>query len=155
MEFSQVLYMCRQTVYIYVQANCIKEIECVKHIEVLLGSIGSIGLGIIGGGRTKVIPDVADQETIAGRSTGFEISVSRRWTLPIASPSCTSDAFWGSQGKSVHCGDKQRCFPVSVSQYPCLCFCYNKTLSSLVTMSMRHPDYPSKPCVRAKIPNKN
>ena len=103
MEFSQVLYMCRQTEYIcpsklHGLKLGTKEIEYVKHIEVLPGSMG---FGIIERGRTKVIPDVADQETIAGRSTGFEISVSRRWTLPIASPSCTSDALWGSQGKSV------------------------------------------------------
>ena len=90
------LYMCTSKLHGLKLGT--KEIEYVKHIEVLPGSIG---FGIIGGGRTKVIPDVADQETIAGRSTGFEISVSRRWTLPSASPSCTSDAFWGSQGKPV------------------------------------------------------
>ena len=74
----------------------IKGKEYVKYIE------GSIELGIIRGGRTKIIPDVGDQETIAGRSTGEQIrSVCQGGGLCPVHLHCTVDAFWGSQVKLV------------------------------------------------------
>ena len=106
MEFSQVLYMCRQTVYIYVQANCIKEIECVKHIEVLLGSIGSI-IGHNRRGANKSYSSRRRSRNDCGPINGFQ----DQRVKAVDFGHCISILYFGCfvgvtrEISIIHCGD--------------------------------------------------